>query len=219
MADPRFDIDYKAGGTPAQQINSLATEAEGPLRVSHQFLLCQLEGGYDAGPGPIDYPMTKFEYCTLDGLHLDAVVDKELEKWHVTPQRCARLLGALSAATMPSACVHGGIDETRIVVLEWMAKLSLADRTIIARSRSPTYTSRPQQRGTSWQGSPPPMSGESTRRTQSIRSCATCSRVTGPRGGDESMKPGSLQGDGQRHDHRAGRRRLGISRTAGSSNH
>jgi hypothetical protein len=52
MADPRTDIDYKAGGTLAQQINSLGTEPGGPLRVSHQFILCQLEGGYGAAdPG------------------------------------------------------------------------------------------------------------------------------------------------------------------------
>eukprot|EP00966_Prymnesium_polylepis_P042297 982605-Prymnesium_polylepis.1 len=69
MADPRFDIDYKAGGTYTQQLNSLGTEAEVPLRVSHQFLLCQLEGGYPAGAGAIDYPITRLP----DDKHLSSV--------------------------------------------------------------------------------------------------------------------------------------------------
>jgi hypothetical protein len=47
---------------------------------------------------------------------------------HSAAEMC-RLMGALSAAGMPSACV-GGIDATRIVVLERMAKLTIADRTI-----------------------------------------------------------------------------------------
>eukprot|EP00966_Prymnesium_polylepis_P286051 6607785-Prymnesium_polylepis.1 len=74
MADPRFDIDYKAGGTPAQQINSLGTEARLRGRFGSRIssFCARSRAATAPGPGPIDYPMTKFEYCTLDGLHLDA---------------------------------------------------------------------------------------------------------------------------------------------------
>ena len=70
-ADPEVVLRYAVNGSAAAQVASLGTTAMGPLRVSPQYLLCRLEGGYDGNAATVGMNMNKLEYVALDKFKLD----------------------------------------------------------------------------------------------------------------------------------------------------
>eukprot|EP00966_Prymnesium_polylepis_P215131 4982366-Prymnesium_polylepis.1 len=70
MADREADVKYAAGGTAAAQLFSMGTNAQGPLRVSPQHMLCHLIGGYDARAPHAEIGMTIVPRRDVEGVML-----------------------------------------------------------------------------------------------------------------------------------------------------
>ena len=127
-ADPRFTINYAAGGTAAARIASLAASPRGPLRAAPQHVLCQLVGDFDPAVPSHEIGMSEIEYCVMDALKFDAALDGEHPGWHAPPTRLSALFRDMVAKGMPTHCV-GSWDAARVVCLEWISKLTDAQRT------------------------------------------------------------------------------------------
>ena len=118
--------------------------------------------------------MSEIKYCTMDELKFDDPLDKEHPGWHAPPTRWTKLFRDLVARGMPTARV-GSWDAARVVCLEWIQKLTDAERTfehadmIIEAAQKKKKKPRPQG---GWHSSPPPRPGRLTTTTPYSRSSA-----------------------------------------------
>jgi hypothetical protein len=141
--------------------------------------MCQLKGGYDANAATVVIHMNELEYVSLDMFTLNAHLDAETKEWHITPPKWTRFSRSLKAVGMPTACV-GSVDAARTIILEYMDKLSAAERLI---AWADAHVEANPAAG--WMGK---ISAAKVRKTDntngmpSTRRCATCARGTGQLG-------------------------------------